>query len=364
MTVKEIVIEIEKLAPTAYQESYDNTGLTVGESNQQVSAILLCFDVTEDIVDEAVERGANLIISHHPAIFNGLKRFNNKTSTERIIIKSIKNNIALYAAHTNLDSVFGGISSHLSDKLGLINQQILVPKQNELVKLVTFVPVTHADTVRKALFDAQAGYIGNYDCCSYNIEGDGTFRANECAHPFIGKMGEIHTEPEIRIETIVKRYLLNTAVSALLQVHPYEEVAYDVYPVENVLPNVGLGIVGNLPKPMYVMDFLQIVKNTFRVNCLRYNKLINKTISRVAVCGGAGASFINNAILAKADIFITGDCKYHQFIDASDDIVLVDIGHYESEYSAMEIFNEILNKKFPNFAVYRAEKSRNPINFL
>ena len=363
MTVKNIVSEIEKLAPLYYQESYDNAGLLIGEPNQQVSAILICFDVTEAVIDEAIQRNANLIISHHPTIFTGLKRFNGNNHTERIVIKAIKNDIALYAAHTNLDSVFGGINSRLCDKLGLINQEILVPKQSELVKLVSFVPESHAEIVRKALFDAQAGHIGNYDCCSYNVKGDGTFRAGENTNPFAGEKGALHFEPEIRIETVVKRPLLSNTIKALLQVHPYEEVAYDVYPIENAIPNAGAGMVGNLAEPMLVIDFLQKLKTSFDVKCLRYSKPNKDVISRVAVCGGAGSSFINDAIKAKADIYITGDCKYHQFIDVANNIILVDIGHYESEFFASEIFYELFSKKFPNFAVYLAKTSENPVQY-
>lgn len=364
MTVKEIVSEIEKIAPLAYQESYDNSGLAVGEPSQQVFATLICFDITEDIIDEAIELKANLIISHHPVIFSGLKRFNGKTSTDRIVSKAIKHNIALYAAHTNLDSVFGGISARLCDKLGLINQQILVPKKGELVKLVTFAPLSHADNVRNALFNAQAGYIGKYDCCSYNTEGKGTFRAGENTKPFVGEQGQIHTEPETRIEVIVKRYLLNNTITALLQAHPYEEVAYDIYPLDNALTNVGLGMVGNLPQPMPVTRFFEFVKKIFEVKCLRYSTPNKTTVSRVAVCGGSGSSFINDAVRANADVFITGDCKYHQFIDTANDIILTDIGHYESEYFAIEIFYEIISKKFPNFAVYLAKNNRNPVNYI
>ena len=364
MTINEIVAEIEKLAPIAYQELYDNAGLVVGEPNQQVSSVLICYDVTENIIEEAISLRSNLIISHHPVIFNGIKRFNGKSITDRIVSKAIKNEIALYAAHTNIDNVFGGINSTLCNKLGLVNQEILVPKKCELVKLVTFVPEKHADGVRNALFNAQAGHIGNYSCCSYNILGNGTFLAGEGTNPFVGKKGEIHTESEIRIETIVQRYLLNNTIEALRQSHPYEEIAYDVYPLDNILPNVGSGMVGNLPAPMEVNKFLRLVKDTFNVKCMRYSHINKEKVLRIAVCGGSGSLFINDAIKAKADVFITGDCKYHQFIDVRDDIILADIGHYESEYFAMEIFYEILNKKFSDFNVRLSKNALNQVHYM
>lgn len=364
MTVNDIIAEIESLAPIAYQESFDNTGLTVGEPNQQVSAVLICFDVTEKIIDEAIERNADLIISHHPVIFKGIKQLNGKTPTERIVTKAIKHNIALYAAHTNLDNAWCGINARLSDKIGLINQQVLIPKKDALLKLVTFVPTAHADNVRSALFTAKAGEIGNYDCCSYSTTGYGTFRAGDNTNPFVGEKGQIHNEQEVRVETIVKRHLLSKTINALLQSHPYEEVAYDIYPLNNILPNVGLGRVGNLPQPIPIIDFLKQLKQLFSVTHLRYSEPNIKHVSRVAVCGGSGSEFINDAIRAKADVYITGDCKYHQFIDAAPDILLIDIGHYESEYFATEIFYELLSKKFPNFAVYLAKNSLNPINYI
>lgn len=282
MIIADVVSFFESIAPSAYQENYDNSGLIVGDSSCEVTSILVTLDVTPSVVDEAVERGANLIVAHHPIVFSGLKRFTGNNYVQRTVISAIKNNVAIYAAHTNFDSVKNGVNFSIAQKLGIENAQILQPQLQQLVKLVTFVPTEFAPAVRQAIFNAGAGCIGKYDCCSYNINGGGTFRAAEGANPFVGEVGELHTEPEVRIETVMPKHITNRVVSAMIKAHPYEEVAYDIYSLQNQLNEVGFGMVGNLPQPINSMDFVRNVKSAFGAGCVRYTKPVGKTVQRIA----------------------------------------------------------------------------------
>ncbi len=364
MKLKEITSYIESFAPLAFQEDYDNAGLIVGNPQQDITGVLITVDVIEEVVDEAITKGLNLILAHHPIIFSGLKKITGKNYIERVVIKAIQNDIAIYAAHTNLDSVWGGVNSRIADKLDLMNQRILSPISGELIKLVYFVPTEQADATRDAVFSAGAGVIGNYDQCSYNLEGKGSFRAGNNTNPFVGNKGEIHFENEVRVETIFPKYLKNKVVSALIKSHPYEEVAYDLYPLQNDYDRAGLGIVGELKQEITESQFLQKLKEVFSADCIRHTKLLNKPIKKVAVCGGSGSFLLKNAINANADIFVSGDFKYHQFFDAENKIVIADIGHFESEQVTKELFYELLTKKFPKFAIRLTEINSNPINYL
>lgn len=364
MQIKEITQFIESIAPLAYQESYDNAGLIVGSANDEVSGVLITLDITEEIIDEAIDRKLNLVISHHPVVFSGLKKLNGKNDVERSVIKAIKNNIAIYAAHTNLDSVFGGVNSKICEKLNLRNCRMLVPMQGFLKKLVTFAPVADADNVRKALFEAGAGHIGNYDSCSYNLTGMGSFKANEEANPYVGEKDKLHFEEETRIETIFPRHIQHQVITALLKAHPYEEVAYDIYPLDNDFALAGTGMIGELAEPVDELNFLQTIKETFHCQALKHTALLGKPVKKVAVCGGSGSSFLNKAMAQNADIYISADFKYHQFFDAGEKIIIADIGHYESEQFTKEVFYELLTKKFPKFAVHLSEISTNPVSYL
>jgi len=364
MQLKEITKYIESIAPLAFQESYDNAGLIIGHPEDEISGILITLDITEEVLDEAISKNLNLIISHHPIIFSGIKKLNGKNYTERCVAKAIKNDLAIYAAHTNLDSVFGGVNTKICEKLGLQNCHILAPMNDFLKKLVTFVPTAEAEKVRTALFEAGAGTIGNYDSCSYNLSGTGSFRGNELTNPFVGEKNQLHCEEETRIETIFPKHIQSKVIHALLEVHPYEEVAYDIYPLDNEYPQAGIGMVGELPEPMDEMDFLRKLKNTFDCKVVRYTELLGKPIRRVAVCGGSGSTYLSKAKAEKADVYVSGDFKYHQFFDAEKQIVIADIGHYESEQFTKEVFYELLTKKFPRFAVHLSGISNNPINYL
>jgi len=364
MNVKSICELIEEVAPLALQESYDNAGLLVGDSQIEVSSALVCIDITELVIEEAIQKKCNLIISHHPLIFSGLKRLTGQNEVQRCVVKAIKNDIAIYAAHTNLDNVISGVSGKMAEKIGLKNIRILQPKQNVLLKLVTYVPVIHSHTVRVALFEAGAGQIGNYDSCSFNIQGNGTFKANEKAQPFIGNINELHSELETRIEVILPEYLKFKVLDALLKSHPYEEPAYDFFSLENDWNQVGAGIVGELEVAEDELEFLNRIKSVFSVSAIRHTDLLNKKIKTVALCGGSGSLFIPAAISFGADIYVSGDIKYHEFLDNKNDILIADIGHFESEQFTKDIFYEIISKKMPTFAVRISESKTNPINYL
>lgn len=364
MKLSAITRFLEQLAPLHYQEDYDNSGLIVGHPNDEVNSAIVALDCTEQIVDEAIAKGCELIITHHPIVFKDIKKLNGKNYVERVILKAIKHNIALYAIHTNLDHVAHGVSGMICKKLGVENGKVLLPKDHLLRKLVTFCPLAQAETVRTALFAAGAGHIGNYSECSFNTDGTGTFKGAEATQPFVGEKGKQHHEPEIRIETIFKIQDERQIILALLESHPYEEVAYDIYPINNVLESVGAGMVGWLPEAVDGLDFLRLVKEKMKAKVIRHTALLNRKIKKVAVCGGAGSFLLKKAIAEGADAFVTADFKYHEFFDAENQIVICDIGHYESEQFTSNLLIDNIQEKFPNFAVRLTEHNTNPINYF
>ncbi|WP_093364929.1 Nif3-like dinuclear metal center hexameric protein [Sphingobacterium wenxiniae] len=363
MKIRELTGYLESIAPLAYQEAYDNSGLIVGNPDDEISKALISLDCTEEVVEDAIRKGCDIIISHHPIVFKGLKKFNGRNYVERTILKAIKNNIALYAIHTNLDNVFGGVSTKITERLGLESTAILSPKSNLLKKLIVYVPRTHVEEVRNALFDAGAGAIGNYDQCSYNTVGYGTFRGLDGATPAIGQIGEQERVEETKIEVVYPAVKERAIVVAMYAAHPYEEVAYNIVSLDNGLQNVGSGAIGNLPHPMSEASFLVYVKEKLNAQVIRYTQLRGKEVSRVAVCGGAGGFLLSEAKRSGADVFITADYKYHEFFDAEGEIVIADIGHYESEQFTQELLLEIIQKKFVNFAVLLTEIETNPVKY-
>lgn len=364
MTVQDIISELEKFAPPAYQENYDNSGLLTGNRSQPVTGAVVSLDCTEEIIEEAIGNKCNLVIAHHPVIFSGLKNLTGANYVQRTIIKAIRHDIAIYACHTNLDNVQAGVNKHIAGKLGLVNTRILDPKTGLLKKLVTFVPATHHEAVLDSLFKAGAGHIGNYDSCSFNAEGTGTFRGNADSIPFLGKAGELSREAEVRVETIFEAWKQNAIVAALKSAHPYEEVAYDIYALDNVHPLVGSGLVGELKTALAETEFLSLVKSTFKAPFVKHTAKTGKNIHRVAVCGGSGRFLLKNAIKASADAFITSDFKYHEFFDVEGKLLLVDTGHNESEQFTPEIFYDIIRKKFSTFAVHLSKINTNPVNYF
>ena len=364
MKIKDILNALERFAPLPLQDGFDNSGLQIGLTEVEATGALLCLDVTEEIIDEAIQKGCNLIIAHHPLLFKGCKSITGKDYVERCVMKAIKNDIAIYAAHTNLDNATGGVNFKIAEKLGLINPQILSPKSDLLYKLVTFVPQAQAEEVRQTLFQAGCGHIGEYDSCSYNIQGEGTFRALDGAQPFCGEVGTLHTEPEVRIETIFPSFKKSAVVRALVQAHPYEEPAFDIYPLANSWSQVGAGVIASLPEPIDEKEFLLKVKNIFQVGSVKHSKLRGKSIQKVALCGGSGAFLLQQAIGAGADLFISAEIKYHDYFGNDDLILMADIGHYESEQYTKELFYSIIKDKFPTFALHFTEVNTNPIKYL
>ena len=364
MKIKEIVSALERFAPLPLQDGFDNAGLQIGLTDAEATGALLCLDVTEAVLDEAIGLGYNLVIAHHPLLFKGCKSITGRDYVARCILKAIKNDIVIYAAHTNMDNAWGGVNFKIAEKLGLKNVRVLEPKEEALVKLVTYVPVAQAEEVRNVLFAAGCGCIGRYDSCSYNVEGSGTFRAQEGTHPYCGAVGELHTEAEVRIETIVPAYRKAEAVRALLKVHPYEEPAFDLYPLQNTWQQAGAGVIGELEKPETELEFLKRVKKTFEVECLRHNKLMGREIQTVALCGGAGAFLLPLAIRQRADVFLTGEIKYHEFFGHEGEILLAETGHYESEQYTKEIFYTIIRDLFPSLDVQQTRVNTNPIKYM
>jgi dinuclear metal center YbgI/SA1388 family protein len=355
---------LERLAPLALQEDYDNAGLLLGNPEDEVVTCLICIDITEEVVQEAAGLGAGLIISHHPLIFGDLKRLTGQTPRERIILAALQSGISVYAIHTNLDNIDQGVSYALSGKLGLKNLSVLRAGKGMLRKLVTFCPGGHAPAVREAIFKAGAGHIGNYSQCSFNAEGVGSFKGDEASNPFVGEAGKLHFEPETRIETVFPSYLEREVVRALLAAHPYEEVAYDIYKLENEFSKAGMGMVGELEKEMGETEFLQKLKDTLKVPCIRHSRLWGRSVRKIAVCGGSGSFLIQDAIRSGADFFVTADIKYHQFQQAGETMVIADAGHFESEQFTCELIGDQLKKNFPNFAVLISETPVNPVNYF
>ena len=364
MKVKEIVSALERFAPLPLQDGFDNAGLQVGLTEAEATGALLCLDVTESVVDEAVALGYNLIVSHHPLIFKGYKSITGKDYIERCIIKAITHGITIYSAHTNLDNAPGGVNFKIAEKIGLKNVRILDPKEDCLLKLVTFVPVEQAEKVRKALFDAGCGCFGNYDSCSYNLQGEGTFRALEGANPFCGQVGELHTEREIRVETVLPAFRKSAVVKVLMASHPYEEPAFDLYPIKNTWDQVGSGVVGELDEPETELEFLKRIKKLFEVGCVKHSRLTGRLIQKVALCGGSGAFLAPQAVASGADLFLTGEIKYHDYFSYEDRILMAEIGHYESEQYTKEIFYSIIREMFPGLDVQVTRVNTNPIKYL
>jgi len=364
MKINDLMKALEERMPLAFQEEYDNSGLLVGDPEAEVSSALLTVDVTTRVIEEAIHLGCNLVLAHHPVMFHSVKRIVTGKGESDLLVRAIQNNIAIAAMHTNLDNSFFGLNHLLLTKLELTDPSVLRPFSSTLAKLVTFIPLEHAEKVRQALFDAGAGHIGNYDACSFNLPGEGTFRALGNAKPFVGKLNELHREPEVRVEVVFPIHLKDSILRSLKTAHPYEEVAFDLYPLINDYPGAGAGMKGFLQPPVGELEFLQRLKSLKEVSVVRHSALRGKPVSSVAICTGSGAFLIPDAIQKGADVLVTADLKYHDFLMAEGKILLCDIGHYESEHWAKELLKVILNEKFPNFAVFISEMNTNPVYYL
>lgn len=364
MKIIEITTFLESNSHPSLQETYDNSGLITGNSSWDCSGIICSLDATEDVIKEAIEKKCNLVVAHHPIIFGSLKKINGKNYVENAIITAIKNDIAIYAIHTNLDNVIHGVSGRMAQMLGLKNITILSAKENTLKKLFTFAPVDKTEQVRNAIFDAGGGHIGNYSECSFNSEGTGTFKAGKGTDPFVGEIGKQHQEKEIKIEVIFPSFLESKIINALKAAHPYEEVAYDVIALTNHNQSVGSGIIGEWTEAVDEKKFLEKLKEVFGLSVIRHTALLNKPVKKVALCGGAGSFLISKALAAGVDAYVTGDIKYHEFFDANNRMIIADIGHYESEQFTIDLLKENLEQKFPTFAVLKTEVKTNPVHYF
>lgn len=364
MIIKDITDYLEELAPLDYAEDFDNVGLLIGNYSDSVTGVLVTLDTLEKTVEEAITKKCNLIVSFHPIIFGGIKKLNGNSYVERVVLKAIQNDIAIYATHTALDNSKNGVSAKISEVLGLKNNKILLPKKGILKKLTTFVPIENAEKLRNALFNAGAGNIGNYDRCSFNIDGEGTYRGNQNSNPTIGEKGENHTENETQISVIYESKNEAIILASLQKNHPYEEISYHLLTTENVHQNIGMGMIGDLPTEMEENEFLLFLKEKMKTACIRHSNLINKKIKKVALLGGSGSFAISDAIKAGADAYVSADFKYHEFFKAENKIILADIGHYESEQFTKNLLVDYLTKKFSNFAIVLSEESTNPIYYI
>lgn len=361
MTVKDITSKLEEWAPLVYQESYDNCGLLIGNQDQKITHVLITLDVTEDVIDEAIQTNCHLIVAHHPLIFGGVNKITPNHWVGRCITKAIKYDICIYAIHTNLDNIISGVNSKIAEKLELHDVEILWPKENTLIKLVTYAPSANVQEVLKALYSAGAGNIGQYDKCSFAVNGVGTFRPSEGSNPTIGTQGKEESVNEIRIEILVPIHLQSDIICALKIAHPYEEVAYDLIPLKNHSQAVGSGIIGNLPAAIEVMDFLKNLKCRLHLPIIRHTPPARKNVQKIAVCGGSGSFLLTQAIRKHADVFVTADVKYHDFFEANSQLLMADIGHYQSEVGTKELIYDYLNQKFTNIAFRLSDVKTDPI---
>ncbi len=364
MIISAVTSYLESIAPPALQESYDNAGLITGSPHWECTGILCSLDAIEAVIDEAIEKNCNLVVAHHPIIFGGLKKITGNNYVERTIIKAIRNNIAIYAIHTNFDNIICGVNGKIAEKLGLKNLSILTPKAGQLSKLYFYVPAPHAEKLMTALFAAGAGSIGNYSECSFRVNGQGTFKPNEEANPFSGESGKRSDDPEMKIEILFPAYAESRIIACLKENHPYEEVAYEVIRLNNLHQQVGSGITGEWEEAVSETEFLQKLKDIFKLSVVKHTPLTGRKIKKLSICGGAGIFLLKDAIRSKSDAYITSDIKYHEYFDAEDRLLLADIGHYESEQFTIELLANLLEQKFPNFAVLKTGINTNPVHYF
>jgi dinuclear metal center YbgI/SA1388 family protein len=362
--IKEILAVLDELAPSSYQESYDNAGLITGDSDLACTGVICALDATEEVIMEAKRKGCNLVVAHHPIIFAGLKKITGRNYVERAVIAAIKNDIAIYAIHTNLDNLVTGVNSRMAEKLGLQNRKVLLHKQNNLMKLIVFVPVSDAARVREALFKAGGGSIGKYTECSFTTRGKGTFTPGEGTNPHTGSQGKREETEEEKIEIIFPAYLKEKLIGAMTESHPYEEIAYDIIALNNYFQEVGSGLIGELADPMEITAFLELLKKQFGLSVIRHTPVVSEVIKKVAVCGGAGSFLIKSALSAGADVYVTADVKYHEFFDAENRMMIADVGHWESEQFTIDLLHEVLHSKFTTFAVLKSEVRTNPVHYF
>ena len=364
MKVKDFTNYLEQLAPLTYQEEYDNSGLIIGDFNMEVKGVLITLDCNDKVLDEAINNKCNLLITHHPIIFKGLKKINNDSLTDKLVIKAIKNNIAIYSIHTNLDNIFNGVNSEIAKRLKLKNCRVLSSKNECLRQLVFYCPKENTTDLIEKLCSVGAGAIGNYNNCSFKSSGVGTFKPLENSNPNKGVKGKLYSSNEDRVELVFLKDKQNKIIQKLQENHPYEEIAYQIYILDNKIRSIGSGLVGELDEPVDSILFLKQLKKIMNLELIRHTHVNKDVIKKIALCGGSGSFLIDKAIYSNADIFITSDIKYHQFFDIDNKIILADIGHYESEQFTKNLVYDYLTKKFTKFAILLSKVNTNPINYL
>ncbi|AWH83646.1 Nif3-like dinuclear metal center hexameric protein [Flavobacterium album] len=364
MKIKDIIAILEEMAPLAYAEDFDNVGLLTGNASDEAKGVLVCHDALENVIDEAIAKNCNVVVCFHPILFSGLKKITGKNYVERAVIKAIKNDIAIYAVHTALDNHKHGVNRIFCDALGLKNTKILVPKEGFIRKLVTYTIAENHEKLRNALFDAGAGNIGNYENCSFNSQGLGTYQGNADSNPQIGERGEFTETQEIKIEVTFEKHLEGKILKALFSNHVYEEVAYEIYSLENRHQNIGLGMTGELKTPMTEKEFLEFVKEKMQAGGIRHSAFTGRDVRKVAVLGGSGSFAIKSAIAAGADVFLTADLKYHQFYEAEGKLLLADIGHFESERFTKDYMAGFLSERIAHIPVVLSGEDTNPVYYL
>lgn len=364
MIIKQVINILEELAPLDYAENFDNVGLLVGQNDTEVTGILVTLDTLENVVEEAIQKNCNLIVSFHPIIFSGLKKITGANYVERTVIKAIQHGIAIYSMHTALDNSNKGVNAKICEILGLQDTRILIPQTGTIKKLTTYIPKAHAEALRNALYAAGGGQIGNYSNCSFSLEGTGSYKANQGADPYMGTVGKIHYEQEIQIGITYQKAFESNILAALFGNHPYEEIAYEIQTLENSNQHIGMGMYGNLEKPLTEEAFFEFIKKKMHVSCIRHSAFLGRKINKVAVLGGSGSFAISAAKSVNADVFVTSDLKYHQFYEAESKILLADIGHYETEQFTKDLLVDYLTKKIPNFAISLSGSKTNPINYF
>ena len=363
MIVKDVIDFLDSYAPLKYAEDFDNVGLLIGDSNKKVKGIIICLDSTPDVIKEAIDSNYNLVISFHPIIFSGIKQLSPGNYVNDSILLAAKNDISIFAIHTALDNSNIGVNMKLCKELGILNGKILIPKQNTIKKLTTYIPKDSADKLKNNLFNSGAGSIGKYENCSFTFEGIGTFKGNKNSNPTVGKKLINTNQIETCINITYLSHLEHKVITTLKEIHPYEEIAYEIKTLENINENIGMGMYGEIKEALDEKKFLSILKRKLGVKFLKHSKLLNKPIKKVAVLGGSGSFGIENAISVKADAYITSDLKYHDYFKAENSILLIDVGHYESEQYTKNLLYDILTKKFPNFAIALTEINTNPVKY-
>ena len=361
MRIEEVISYLEQWAPPILQESYDNSGLLVGNKQNEITNILVSLDCTEDVVEEAIAKNCNLIVSHHPIVFKGLKRFTGEDYVQRTIIKAIQNNVALYAIHTNLDNTIEGVNGEIARRLGLKNVRPLVPLSGHLLQLTVFIPSDHFEKVRNSLFEAGAGNLCNYSECGFSIVGNGSFKPEEGAQPFEGNLGDRSEKEEVRFEVILPSWKKAKVQRALFESHPYEEIAHNWQNLQNPIHQFGSGAIGELETPISLIDYLSKLKEVFNNHSIKYTKTRQPMIQKIAVCGGSGQFLLGAAKAEGADAFVTSDVKYHEFFDAENRLSFIDIGHFESEQFTIELIHAKITEKFRTFAVHKTGVITNPV---